>query len=86
MMENQKLKLLKVEDILKLNQLKFYYKYKNGSLPKYFPKRQEHDLNSIRTENQFILRQNFQLSTSIIQETEITCTFPEQIISLVVSV
>ncbi len=44
---------------MNLNELNFYYKYDNGSLPKYFQKRQEHDLNSIRTENQFI--QNYQI-------------------------
>ncbi len=34
------LKLLKIEDILKLNELKFYYKYENNKLPKYFSKTQ----------------------------------------------
>ncbi len=31
-------KLLKIEDILKLNELKFYYKFENGSLPNYLKK------------------------------------------------
>ncbi len=34
------LKLLNVEDMLKLNELKFYYKYENNKLPKYFSKTQ----------------------------------------------
>ncbi len=31
----KQLKLLKVNDILKLQELKFYYKYKNNKLPHY---------------------------------------------------
>jgi hypothetical protein len=33
------LKLLKIEDILKLNELKFYHKFENGLLPTYFKKK-----------------------------------------------
>ncbi len=33
---SQKLKLLKIEDILKLNELKFYHKLENKKLPAYF--------------------------------------------------
>ncbi len=32
----KKLKLLKIEDILKLNEIKFYYKLENGKLSAYF--------------------------------------------------
>ncbi len=31
----KKMKLLKIRDILKLQQLKFYYKYKSNKLPHY---------------------------------------------------
>ncbi len=31
----KKMKLLKVNDILQLQELKFYYKYKNNKLPQY---------------------------------------------------
>ncbi len=34
----KKLKLLKLTDLLKLNELKFYYKYVNDKLPEYFNK------------------------------------------------
>ncbi len=37
----KKLKLLKVEDILKLQQLKIYFKYTNNMLPWYFNKQNE---------------------------------------------
>ncbi len=32
----KKLKLIKIEDILKLNEIKFYYKLENKKLPAYF--------------------------------------------------
>ncbi len=41
--------ILKVEDILKLNELKFYYKLENELLHNYFKKTQEHNAN-IETE------------------------------------
>ncbi len=56
------LKLLKVEDMLKLNDLKFYYKYENSKLPKYFSKTQfvltlnsenKNNLNATRTNHKF---------------------------------
>ncbi len=34
----KQLNLLKIEYILRLNKLKFYYKYENGLLPDYFKK------------------------------------------------
>ncbi len=45
------MKLLKISDILKLQQLKFYYKYKNNKLPHYLqalpfhPNTRAHDHN-----------------------------------------
>ncbi len=35
----KRLKLLKIEDIIKLNETKFYYKYENGNLPDFFFKK-----------------------------------------------
>ncbi len=48
----KKMKLLKINDILKLQQLKFYYKYKNNKLPHYLqallfhPNTRTHDHNT----------------------------------------
>ncbi len=48
-MDLKELKLLKVEDILKLKELKFYYKFKHSNLPHYLnnmpllPNRDTHD-------------------------------------------
>ncbi len=45
----KELKLLKIKDIMKLQELKFYYKFKHGNLPDYlknmplFPNRDTHD-------------------------------------------
>ncbi len=51
----KKLKLLKVEDILKMNELKFYYKFENGLLPDYFNKAQERVVNGKINKNCFTL-------------------------------
>ncbi len=51
-------KLLKIEGILKLNELKFYYKFENGSLPNYFKKRQELEMENGMYERHFVLSQN----------------------------
>ncbi len=34
----KRLKLLKIEDIIKLNEMKFYYQYENGNLPDFLKK------------------------------------------------
>ncbi len=50
--KKKKMKLLKINDILKLQQLKFYYKYKNNKLPHYLqalpfhPNTRTHDHNT----------------------------------------
>ncbi len=57
----KKLKLLKVEDIVKMNELKFYYKFENGLLPDYFNKTQEQVVNVRINKNCFTLNQNSQI-------------------------
>ncbi len=47
----KKLKLLKLEDMLKLNEVKFYYKYKNHPLPSYFQQNHPNTNNTLREEN-----------------------------------
>ena len=56
----KKLKLLKTDDILKLNELKFYYKFENNMLPNYFQKRQSQEVNQ-NVQKHFILNQNNQI-------------------------
>ncbi len=57
----KQLNLLKIEDILRLNELKFYYKYENGLLPDYFKKTKEQDTNTDSNGTYFILKQNNQV-------------------------
>ncbi len=51
------LKLLKVEDIPKLNELKFYYKFENELLPNYFKKTQEQNAKIETEQKHFTLKQ-----------------------------
>ncbi len=57
----KKLKLIIVEDILNMNELKIYYKFKNGLLPDYFNKAQEQVVNGKINKNCFTLNQNSQI-------------------------
>ncbi len=55
----KKLKLLKIEDILKLNEIKFYYKLTNGKLPVYFQHQTITNNAEIdRNDTHFSLKQN----------------------------
>ncbi len=50
----KKLKLLKIEDILKLNEIKFYFKLVNKKLPVYFQQQQTTN----NTDKMFLLKQS----------------------------
>ncbi len=50
-----------MEDILKLNELKFYFKFENELLPNYFKKTQEHNANIGTEQKHFTLKQNNQI-------------------------
>jgi hypothetical protein len=52
----RKLNLLKIDDILKLQQLKFYFKYLNNQLPKYFCGRENG--NPQHNKDNFVLNRN----------------------------
>ncbi len=64
----KKMKLLKINDILKLQQLMFYYKYKNNKLPHYLqalpfhPNTRTHDHNT-RIKHNILLLNIFLLKT-----------------------
>ncbi len=60
----KKLKLLKIEDIMKLNEVKFYYKLQNEKLPAYFLNQQN---NPNKCENTFSLKIMKFLSTILDQ-------------------
>ncbi len=54
----KKLKLLKIEDILKLNEVKFYYKLQKEKLPAYFLYQPTLQNNPTKCENTFSLKIN----------------------------
>ncbi len=50
--------MFEIKHILKLNELKFYYKFENGLLPNYFQKRQQQEVDNGMHERHFVLTQN----------------------------